>query len=52
MGDEFDECVNGFLFEGVCEVIKEELNKYIKCKWIGNYFLGKMIGEGLFVRVK
>lgn len=52
MGDESDERANGFLPEGVCEVTKEELNKYIKCKRIGNYLLGKTIGEGSFARVK
>lgn len=52
MGDEFEEKTNGFLPEGVCEVAKGELQKYMKCKRIGNYLLGKTIGEGSFARVK
>lgn len=44
--------VNGFLPAGVAQVPKEELQKYLKCKRIGNYLLGKTIGEGSFARVK
>lgn len=52
MGDEFDEKANGLLPEAVCEVAKGELQKYMKCKRVGNYLLGKTIGEGSFARVK
>ncbi|KAJ7385718.1 hypothetical protein OS493_013749 [Desmophyllum pertusum] len=52
MNDETREQVNGFLPAGVAQVPKEELQRYLKCKRIGNYLLGKTIGEGSFARVK
>ena len=52
MNDETREQVNGFLPAGVAQVPKEELQRYLKCKRIGNYLLGKAIGEGSFARVK
>ncbi|KAL9969303.1 hypothetical protein ACROYT_G021502 [Oculina patagonica] len=52
LDDDSREQVNGFLPAGVAQVPKEELQKYLKCKRIGNYLLGKTIGEGSFARVK
>lgn len=52
MDDESRERANGFLPAGVVQVPKEELQRYLKCKRIGNYLLGKTIGEGSFARVK
>lgn len=50
--DDSREQINGFLPAGVAQVPKEELQRYLKCKRIGNYLLGKTIGEGSFARVK
>ena len=52
MDDESREPANGFLPAGVAQVPKEELQRYLKCKRIGNYLLGKTVGEGSFARVK
>ena len=52
MDEESRERANGFLPAGVALVPKEELQRYLKCKRIGNYLLGKTIGEGSFARVK
>ena len=52
MDDESHERANGFLPAVVAQVAKEELQRYLKCKRIGNYLLGKTIGEGSFARVK
>lgn len=52
MDNEYGERLNGFLPAGVVQVPKQELQRYLKCKRIGNYLLGKTIGEGSFARVK
>lgn len=36
----------------VTHVSRDELRKFLKCKRVGNYLLGKTIGEGSFAKVK
>lgn len=36
----------------VANVSREELGKYMQCKRVGNYMLGKTVGEGSFAKVK
>ena len=43
---------NGYLPAGVVHVSREDLRRFLKCKRVGNYLLGKNIGEGSFARVK
>ena len=47
-----DQTTNGFLPAGVVQVPKDELQRFLKCKRVGNYLLGKTIGEGSFAKVK
>jgi Neu-associated kinase len=43
---------NDCLPPSVVQVSREELRKFLKCKRVGNYLLGKTIGEGSFAKVK
>ena len=36
----------------VATVSREELRKYAQCKRVGNYLLGRTVGEGSFAKVK
>ena len=36
----------------VVQVPREDLKKFLQCKRVGNYFLGKTLGEGSFAKVK
>jgi hypothetical protein len=36
----------------VANVSRDELRKYAQCKRIGNYLLGRTVGEGSFAKVK
>lgn len=36
----------------VANVSREELRKYVQCKRVGNYLIGKTVGEGSFAKVK
>ncbi|XP_032219379.2 uncharacterized protein LOC5518787 isoform X2 [Nematostella vectensis] len=42
----------GCLPPSVVHVSREELKRFLKCKRVGNYLLGKTIGEGSFAKVK
>lgn len=44
--------VNEALPPSVVHVSRDELRKFLKCKRVGNYLLGKTIGEGSFAKVK
>lgn len=43
---------NESLPPSVVHVSRDELRKFLKCKRVGNYLLGKTIGEGSFAKVK
>lgn len=36
----------------VANVSREELRRYAHCKRVGNYLLGRTVGEGSFAKVK
>lgn len=36
----------------VANVSRDELRKFVQCKRVGNYLLGKTVGEGSFAKVK
>ena len=36
----------------VANVSRDELRKYAQCKRVGNYLLGRTVGEGSFAKVK